>query len=397
MALSQRAAERFQRALEGERQADEGLERLLETTQALGSVATPGLAPREEFVAALRERLVAEAEAMPTPSPAAAHTAASRRAAARTGPVVVVFGRGLPRVVAGATASVLAVGAIVGVASRSAIPGSALYPVKGWLDAVAVQMAGSDHERGLTHLSQAQEHISDARSLAEADGAEASDFIAAIEAATTSVQDGQRDLNTAFDATGNPQSLIEVRDFSARALPQVEALRGEVPPAALPALRRLQALLTAAENTSLRRLAACSPSCVPAVLPGAGPSTLPSLATTTGPTVGPSASGTLPGVSVPSTAVTVPPGGGGLPGATAGTGGATLGGGGGGVTLGTGGTTLNGPTVTAPGIPGLPTVTATLPSVTVSTGGAGATVPGAGVGTVTLPGVGLTVSTPTLP
>jgi hypothetical protein len=68
------------------------------------------------------------------------------------------------------------------------------------------------------------------------------------------------------------------------------------------------------------------------------------------------------------------------------------------VTLGTGGTTLNGPTVTAPGIPGLPTVTATLPSVSVSTGGAGASVPGAGVGTVTpLPGVGLTVSLPTLP
>ena len=49
---------------------------------------------------------------------------------------------GFPRLLAGAAASVVAVGAIVGVASRSAIPGSALYPVKGWLDAVAVQMAG---------------------------------------------------------------------------------------------------------------------------------------------------------------------------------------------------------------------------------------------------------------
>ncbi|HEY7722287.1 MAG TPA: DUF5667 domain-containing protein [Pedococcus sp.] len=398
MALSHRAAERFQRALDGDREAGAGLEGLLETARSLASVSTPGLAPREEFVAALRDRLVAEAEAMPTPSPAAAHTAASRRAAARTGPVVVVFGRGLPRVIAGAAASVLAVGAVVGVASRSAIPGSALYPVKGWLDAVAVQMAGSDYERGLTHLSQAQEHISDTRNLAGAGSTDVSDYEAAIEAATSSVRAGQRDLNTAFDATGNPQALIAVRDFSARAIPQVEALRGEVPAAALPELRELQALLTAAENTSLRRLAACSPSCLPAVPSGAGPSTLPSLATTGVPTGGSStASTTQPGVSVPSTAVTVPPGGGGLPGATAGPGGATLGGGGGGATLGTGGATLNGPTVTGPGVPGLPTVTATLPSVTLSTGGAGATLPGGGVGTLTLPGVGVTVTLPTLP
>jgi hypothetical protein len=402
MALSHRAAERFQRALDGDREAGAGLGGLLETASSLATVSAPGLAPREEFVAALRERLVAEAEAMPTPSPAAAHTAASRRAAARTGPVVVVFGRGLPRVIAGAAASVLAVGAVVGVASRSAIPGSALYPVKGWLDAVAVQMAGSDYERGLTHLSQAQEHISDTRNLAEAGSTDASDFAAAIEAATSSVRAGQRDLNTAFDSTGNPQALIAVRDFSARALPQVEALRSEVPAVTLPALRELQALLTAAENTSLRRLAACSPSCVPAVSPGAGPSTLPSPATTGGPTGGSTAATTRPGVSVPSTAVTVPPGGGGLPGATAGTGGATVGGGGGGATLGTGGATLNGPTITAPGLPGLPTVTATLPSVSVSTGGAGATLPGAtlpgaGVGTLTLPGVGVTVTLPTLP
>jgi hypothetical protein len=79
-----------------------------------------------------------------------------------------------------------------------------------------------------------------------------------------------------------------------------------------------------------------------------------------------------------------------------------VGGGGGGATLGTGGATLNGPTITAPGLPGLPTVTATLPSVSVSTGGAGATLPGAtlpgaGVGTLTLPGVGVTVTLPTLP
>ena len=134
MRLTNRAAERFQRALEGERVTDADLEGLLQTSRALSSVPLAGAAPREEFVLALRERLMAEAEQLPSPSPAAARAAAGRRAAARSAPVVVVVGRGFPRVLAGAAASVVAVGAIVGVASRSAIPGSALYPVKGWLD-----------------------------------------------------------------------------------------------------------------------------------------------------------------------------------------------------------------------------------------------------------------------
>ena len=261
MRLTNRAAERFQRALEGERVTDADLVGLLQTSRALSSVPLAGAAPREEFVLALRERLMAEAEQLPSPSPAAAKAAAGRRAAARSAPVVVVVGRGFPRVLAGAAASVVAVGAIVGVASRSAVPGSALYPVKGWLDSVAVQMAGSDYDRGLTHLSQAQEHISDARALAEQSNVDPQEFVDVLRSAVSSVRSGQRDLNTSFDATGNPQALLAIRDFSARALPQVEALRPEVPAKALPVLGELQALLADAESASLRRLAACAPTC----------------------------------------------------------------------------------------------------------------------------------------
>ena len=64
-----------------------------------------------------------------------------------------------------------------------------------------------------------------------------------LRSAVSSVRSGQRDLNTSFDATGNPQALLAIRDFSARALPQVEALQPEVPAKALPVLGELQALL----------------------------------------------------------------------------------------------------------------------------------------------------------
>ena len=396
MRLTNRAAERFQRALEGERVTDAELEGLLQTSRALSTVPLAGAAPREGFVLALRERLMAEAEQMPSPSPAAAKAAAGRRAAARSAPVVVVVGRGFPRVLAGAAASVVAVGAIVGVASRSAIPGSALYPVKGWLDSVAVQMAGSDYDRGLTHLSQAQEHISDARALAEQSNVDPQEFVDVLRSAVSSVRSGQRDLNTSFDATGNPQALLAIRDFSARALPQVEALQPEVPAKALPVLGELQALLADAESASLRRLAACAPTCARSTGASVSPTDLPTLpgAAPSGGATTSSASGSA-GVQVPGTAVTVAPGGG-APGVTAGSGGLTLGGSSGGAMLSTGGTTLNGPSVGA-SVPGLPSLSVTLPSVGIATTSIGATLPGATLGTLPLPGVSVSVPLSPLP
>lgn len=396
MRLTNRAAERFQRALEGERVTDADLEGLLQTSRTLSSVPLAGAAPREEFVLALRERLMAEAEQMPSPSPAAAKAAAGRRAAARSAPVVVVVGRGFPRVLAGAAASVVAVGAIVGVASRSAIPGSALYPVKGWLDSVAVQMAGSDYDRGLTHLSQAQEHISDARALAEQSNVDPQEFVDVLQSAVSSVRSGQRDLNTSFDTTGNPQALLAIRDFSARALPQVEALRPEVPAKALPVLGELQALLADAESASLRRLAACAPTCATSTGASVSPTDLPTLpgAAPSGGATTSAASGGA-GVQVPGTAVTAAPGGG-APGVTAGSGGLTLGGSSGGATLSTGGTTLNGPSVGV-SVPGLPSLSATLPSVGIATTSIGATLPGATLGTLPLPGASVSVPLSPLP
>lgn len=395
MRLTHRAAERFQRALEGERVTDSDLEKLVHTSRALSSVPLAGAAPREEFVLALRERLMAEAEQMPSPSPAGAKAAAGRRAAARSAPVVVVVGRGFPRVLAGAAASVVAVGAIVGVASRSAIPGSALYPVKGWLDSVAVQMAGSDYDRGLTHLSQAQEHISDARALAEQSNVDPQEYVDVLRSAVSSVRSGQRDLNTSFDATGNPQALLAIRDFSARALPQVEALRPEVPAKALPVLGELQALLADAESASLRRLAACAPTCATSTGASVSPTDLPTLpgAAPSGATTSAASRGA--GVQVPGTAVTAAPGGG-APGVTAGSGGLTLGGSSGGATLSTGGTTLNGPSVGV-SVPGLPSLSATLPSVGIVTTSIGATLPGGTLGTVPLPGGSVSVPLSPLP
>lgn len=393
MLVTRRAADQLQRALEGEQVADPQTARLVRTAQAVGSLPAGAGTPRPEFVAALRERLVAEAATVPVADRSAARPR-TEETPRRTGPVVLVVGRGMPRALAGVAASLVVVGAVVGVASRSAIPGSSLYPVKGWLDSVAVQMAGSDLDRGLTHLSQAQEHVSETRELADRDVRDADGYVEALQKAVTDVGAGQRDLGRAFDRTGNPQALIAIRDFATRTKPQVEALRPEVPAAALPVLGELESLLAEADAAALRQLAACAPTCVTLKPVGAGPSDLPSLTRATAVAPGakqPAAGG---GVTVPGTAVTADPdGAGAAPGVSAGSGGLVVGGDNGGATLSTGGADVNGPSVSA-SLPGLPGVDATLPSVGVSSDSVKATVPDTTLGGLTLPGVTATVSVP---
>ena len=68
MPVLNRSADRFQRALEGERVTDAQLAALVETGRHLVDLGSSGPSPDAEFVAALRERLLSEAARMPAPT-----------------------------------------------------------------------------------------------------------------------------------------------------------------------------------------------------------------------------------------------------------------------------------------------------------------------------------------
>jgi hypothetical protein len=268
MQFGSRRADLLERSLQGQKCTDQEVLELVATVGLIAPLTSRAGAPQPEFVSALGIRLRAEALALPAresrttqesirfPSPIE-----SRRSAVP--PRVFAVGRGLPRVLAGATASLLLVGGIVGGASRSALPGGLLYPVKQLLDSTAVQLASSDFDRGMTLLSQAQEHISDARALVDRDGAEAdpASVDEALVNAHDAVSSGQRTLLAEFDRTGNPQALIALQDFVSRALPQLHALRPLVPADTRPDVDAVIMLLQDIRTRLTRRVALCGQPC----------------------------------------------------------------------------------------------------------------------------------------
>jgi len=300
MSFVSRRADLLERGIQGLPSQDPEVRRLVETVGRIPSLTSPACAPRDEFVSALGLRLRAEALTLPIrqvrPVSGRSQGRAKKEGQATGGrgsgarPAVFVIGRGLPRALAGATASLLLLGAVAGGTSRFALPGGLLYPVKQVLDSAAVQLAGSDFDRGVTLLSQAQEHISDVGELVRRDGAGAdpTSVNQALASAYDAVSVGQQALLGEFDRTGNTQALLGVQDFAARALPQLSALRTVVPVASRPDVDALIALLQQTRTTLVRKIAACGQPCASlggvrlGSSPSPAPSTSPPTARTTG-------------------------------------------------------------------------------------------------------------------
>jgi hypothetical protein len=261
MLFVSRRADLLERSFQGLPCADQEVRNLVATASRIPALSSAACAPREEFVRTLGLELRAEAMAMPTGQAHRGPSAATTPRSA-TKPLVLVIGKGL-RAVAVATASLLLVGAVVGVSSRSALPGGLLYPVKQVLNSVAVQLAGSKFDAGVTLLSQAQADIGDARALVERDRvlADPASLNQALLSAFDSAKTGQRELLGEFDRTRDAQTLINVQDFTVRAMPQLKALRLQVPAASRADVEALIALLHESQTTLARKIAVCGQPC----------------------------------------------------------------------------------------------------------------------------------------
>ena len=257
----------LQRALDGQEPAAPGIAGLVSVAREIEALDQRGLAPRADFVAELRQRLLDEPVGTSgDAAPAVDDTRPSPTA-------VVRFGR-RARVLVAAAALLLVLAGGLGVLSRAAVPGDRLYPVKQLLDRVALDLRRDTVPLGLTHLAQAREHVSDAEQLlarapegpigtavdTEPDSPDArTDLSVALEAATASSSLGRSVLLDAYRLERRGDALTSLADFYAQTLPAVDALRTyRLPPMATTAWQRLHDVLEQGRDDTLRELAACT-------------------------------------------------------------------------------------------------------------------------------------------
>src|SRR5690349_9254929 len=201
------------RERDAERYAD-----LLEVVADLRAV--PPVDARAEFVASLRERLMAEADTAlvrqpPAPSrlamPASSRTR-QRRIGALLGGVAIV----------GSAAT-------MAVAAQTALPGESLYGVKRGIESAQVRLATDDADRGRTLLAQAGTRLTELEELAADDRGGEQVVPETLDSFTRQSSDGVRSLLGSYEATGRQSDAQAARDFTATSMDRLERLQGELP------------------------------------------------------------------------------------------------------------------------------------------------------------------------
>jgi hypothetical protein len=184
--------------------------------------ALPEVAPRAEFSASLRERLMAEADTVLVAQPAApSRLAMPARSRNRQRLVAVVLGGAT---FVGATAT-------VAVAAQGALPGESLYGVKRGIESAEIRFAPDDATRGRALLAQADNRLTELEQLTRG-GGNAGLIPATLDAFTEQSGDGVRDLLSSYDASGSQQDAQHARDFTATSLARLDDLQDEIPTSA---------------------------------------------------------------------------------------------------------------------------------------------------------------------
>jgi hypothetical protein len=268
---AQRRADEFAALLEGPSSlpAERDL-RLLELVGALRGL--PEAAPRPEFVADLRERLMAEASTALVPSPAgeldrlrlpARQPRRDRRLAAAVGGLAIV----------GASTG-------VAMASQSALPGDSLYPIKRAIESAHADLSVGEASKGGTILSSASDRLEEVRALTQQDrpagDAEVADTLATFTDQATEASDL---LLADYQHTGNTDSIVRLHDFASSSLDLLATLEPAVPAEARDELIRAASTLATIDSQAGQRCPACGGTpitSIPSILVALqGPATTP--------------------------------------------------------------------------------------------------------------------------
>jgi hypothetical protein len=211
----------------------------------------PAPAARPEFVASLRERLMAAAadeltQLTPTPverlTVAPRKTPRERRLAIAVGGVAIV----------GATTS-------MAVAAQSALPGDVLYPLKRAMENAQTGVRVDDAAKGSSLLANARGRLAEIDELTRSsDGQDLLAIEQTLEAFAEQATEASDLLLADYAETGSEASIEQLQDFTAQSIAALEQLSAVLPPAAQQALVEAGELLAQIAQTTLSLCPTCS-------------------------------------------------------------------------------------------------------------------------------------------
>lgn len=223
----------------------------------------PPVQARPEFVAALREQLMAAADTALVPGDEARLVLPARRTARDRRIAVAVGGLAL----VGATTP-------VAMAAQSALPGDLLYPVKRAIENVEASLAPDEGDKGTTLLASASGRLDEVRTLSrEGDVEDGAAIAETLTSFTEQSTEASELLLADYADTGSESSVSQLRDFIAESMDALAELEGIVPADARDELLEAARALTQIDTAAAE---AC-PSCgalgitdIPRVLTSAG-------------------------------------------------------------------------------------------------------------------------------
>lgn len=229
---------------------------LLEVVGSLRDQAP--VAPRAEFAADLRSRLMLEAEAALDPVSATLLLPTRQR------------GRRERRLVAAASAFVLLGGTTtMAAAAQSALPGEVLYPIKRGIERASVQLNFTTSGKGQDLLRQAADRLVEVEGLvATGDARSAPQVPATLEAFSAAADEGSSLLFDSFLEDGDPEDVVTVRTFAAEGILTLRDLAESIPAEAQDELTSAALLLREIDREAAGLCSTCAPGLPVVEIPG---------------------------------------------------------------------------------------------------------------------------------
>ncbi|MCW2783879.1 MAG: hypothetical protein JWP74_396 [Marmoricola sp.] len=252
-----RAAEAFARAVDDRATVVDGARGdvadrygdLLTCVDVLRAQEIP--APRADFVAGLRMRLMDAADTLLVP------------AETKLAPVVPLHAPAnrRQRRISIAAAAVIVIGGTAGVAAaaESSLPGSALYPIKRGIESAQVSLNGSDSGKGQDLLRQASTRLDEVSGLL-ASGRSASQINQTLDAFSHSATSGADLLFDSYQRDGDSQDISRLRAMLGSQLATLDRLADQAPASSRPSFDNAKALLHSLDQQASVMCTSCTAS-----------------------------------------------------------------------------------------------------------------------------------------